>query len=90
MPALLVVFRSLSQVYLVKKRLMRAGLYLDMVRVPQCAATRGCSFALRCSETELSAVKSSAKACDVEPAAVIPELLEKNAQPQSTEWQDES
>ncbi len=90
MTSLLVIFRSLSQVYLVKKRLAREGLYLDMVRVPQCAATMGCSFALRCAERDLSRVSRAGTACSLEPAAVIPEPDDGLRSHAGTDWQDEA
>jgi hypothetical protein len=44
----LLLYSSLSQVQRVKRRLLEKGIFVDMLRAPQCLASRGCAFALRC------------------------------------------
>jgi hypothetical protein len=55
--SLLAVFPSLNQVAVIRRRLYRDGVFVEMTRTPQCLAHTGCSFALRCSVQELDRVR---------------------------------
>jgi len=60
------VFPSLNQVALVKRALLRKGVYVDMTRTPQCLSSTGCSFGLRCSERELSLLREACAAAHIQ------------------------
>ena len=55
----LVVFASLNQVHRLKRHLYQGGVYVDMVRAPQCLGLRGCSFALRCDAAMVPAIRQA-------------------------------
>ena len=72
----LVVFASLNQVALVKRSLYRRGVYVEMMRTPHSLAFTGCSFALRCDEGELAAVRECCIKTGCEPRGVFEESVE--------------
>jgi hypothetical protein len=69
----LVVYASLSQVHRVKRHLYQSGVFVDMVRAPQCLV-RGCSFALRCDETLLPAIRATSQELAIEIRGAFAEI----------------
>ena len=69
----LVVYASLNQVHRVKRRLYQGGVYVDMVRAPQCLGVSGCSFALRCEADLLPAVRRASLETSIEIRGVFSE-----------------
>jgi hypothetical protein len=69
----LVVYASLNQVHRLKRHIYRGGLYVDMVRAPQCLGVRGCSFALACDPALLPAIRDASKELAIEIRGVFTE-----------------
>ncbi len=69
----LVVYASLNQVHRLKRHLYRGGVYVDMVRAPQCLAVHGCSFALRCEAAMVPAIRSASDELAIEVRGVFAE-----------------
>jgi hypothetical protein len=69
----LVVYASLNQVHRVKRHLYRGGVYVDMVRAPQCLGVRGCSFALRCDAGMVHAIRHVSRELAIEIRGVFAE-----------------
>jgi hypothetical protein len=69
----LVVYASLNQVHRVKRRLYQGGLYVEMVRAPQCLGVRGCSFALRCAPALLPEIRGASQETAIEIRGVFAE-----------------
>jgi hypothetical protein len=69
----LVVYASLNQVHRLKRHIYRGGLYVDMVRAPQCLGARGCSFALACDPSLLPAIRDASKDLAIEIRGVFTE-----------------
>ncbi len=62
----LVVYASLNQVHRVRRHLYACGVFVDMVRAPQCLGVRGCSFALRCDAALLPAIRRVSREMAIE------------------------
>lgn len=62
---LLAVFSSLNQVALIRRKLYRDGIYLEMTRAPQCLSYTGCSFALRCNPEQLEVVRQACRGANI-------------------------
>ena len=56
MPDCLIVFAAMSQVRRVKKVLEAGGAYYEILRSPHCISPGGCSYSIRCAETEIPRV----------------------------------
>ena len=69
----LVVYASLNQVHRLKRHLYRDGVYVDMVRAPQCLGVRGCSFALRCDAALVPAIRRASGELAIEVRGVFAE-----------------
>ena len=69
----LVVYASLNQVHRLKRHLYRGGVYVDMVRAPQCLGVRGCSFALTCDAAMVPAIREASKELAIEIRGVFTE-----------------
>jgi len=55
----LLLYASLSHVQRVKRRLLEQGIFVDLLRAPQCLASRGCAYALVCPPS------TAPQVCDV-------------------------
>ncbi len=75
MPDCLVVFASLNQVALLKRALYRVGIVAEMLRTPHCLSLTGCSFALRCSPSELAAIEEQCRSLAIAPGGAFEEHL---------------
>jgi len=62
----LLLYSSLSQVQRVKRRLLEKGIFVDMLRAPQCLARRGCAFALRCAPAVAPLVRDVSRELAIE------------------------
>ncbi len=69
----LVVYASLNQVHRLKRHLYQGGVYVDMVRAPQCLGVRGCSFALRCDTAMVAAIRRASEELAIEIRGVFAE-----------------
>jgi len=65
MERFLAVFSSLNQVTLIKRRLYREAVYVEMMRTPQCLASTGCAFALRCDAGQLELVRRTSESLGI-------------------------
>jgi len=72
----IVVFASIHHVNAVKRRLQRAGLFVEMVRTPQCFAYTGCSFALCCNPQALEAALAAASDACVQHGGIFDRPVE--------------
>lgn len=75
---MLVVFMSLNQVNAVKRGLQRRSIFVEMIRTPQSLAATGCSFALRCGESQLPLVREAAHEAHVLIGGEFPEPEERD------------
>jgi hypothetical protein len=69
----LVVFSSLNQVALLKRHLYGEGVYLEMLRAPQCLSATGCSFALRCRLDDLPRLRQACTHWKIAPGGYFEE-----------------
>ena len=69
----LVVYASLNQVHRVKRHLYQGGVFVDMVRAPQCLGVRGCSFALRCEAALVPEIRRVSQELAIEIRGVFTE-----------------
>jgi len=84
----LAVFASLNQVALLKRVLYREGIYADMVRTPQCYASTGCSFALRCRSSDIPILREACRKWSVEPGGIFEETDEDSTPDTSSLLED--
>ena len=70
----LVSFASLNQVHRLKRHLYQGGVYVDMVRAPQCLSSRGCSFGLRCDAAMVPAIRHASEELGIEIRGVFAEF----------------
>ncbi len=75
MEMVLAIFPSLNQVSLIRRNLHREGVYVEMTRSPQCLASTGCSFALRCEAGHLSAVVRASEDAGIAIPGVFSETI---------------
>lgn len=71
MPECLVVFASLNQVALLRRALFRRDVFVDMERTPQCLASTGCGFALRCHPSDLLAIDEECRGLSIVPGGTF-------------------
>lgn len=72
---LLAVFSSLNQVALIRRKLYRDGIYVEMTRSPQCLSFTGCSFALRCSPEQLIMVSQACSTAKIPLGGIFVETV---------------
>ncbi len=70
----LVVLASLNQVHRLKRHLYQGGVYVDMVRAPQCLGVRGCNFALRCDAAMVPVIRQASEELAIEIRGAFTEL----------------
>jgi hypothetical protein len=67
----LIAYASLSHVHRLKRRLWESGVFVDMVRAPQCLGVRGCSFALRCAPALVPQIRELSRQLSIEVRGVF-------------------
>ncbi|MGA3092756.1 MAG: DUF3343 domain-containing protein [Terriglobales bacterium] len=82
MANLLAIFPSLNQVTLIKRALRRSGIYVDMIRTPQCLSFTGCSFALCCDRQQLDLVRRECHTANISPGG----FFRKSEEDGEHEW----
>lgn len=75
MPSCIVVFASLNQVALLKRSLIRQGVFVDMLRTPHCLSSTGCSFALRCERRQIVAIEEACGKLAISPGGTFKESV---------------
>jgi len=75
----LAVFASLNQVALVKRALHREGVRAEMLRTPRCLAHTGCSFALRCEDSEIALLEEICRKWRIELGGVFADREESRS-----------
>lgn len=61
MSHIVVVLASLNQTALLKRALYRQGIFVDMMRTPRCLSSTGCSFALKCNQSEFASLEEQCR-----------------------------
>lgn len=78
MPNIVVVFASLNQVALLRRALNRQGVFVDLLRTPHCLSATGCSFALRCAQSELPAIEEQCLRLTISYGGIFEEVATTN------------